>query len=358
MKEGGTMKKVLLHSVTIAIGLCCLLGPFHSAAAAADPIKLSYANFFPAQHFTNTKQFPLWIKEVEEATGGKVKITNYPGQTLLEAAEIYEGVVRGTADLGHGSAAYSRNRFLVTEGSELPGIEFGSATANSLVAWETYKKFNPAEYSDVKIMYLMAVGPGFLYSKKPIRTLADLKGMRIRATGPGADALKAMGAVPVAMTMPEVYESLSKGIIDGQMAPPEVLKAWRQAEVTKYITVIPPIYASVQYSVMNLAKWKLLPEDVKKAIEKVNEGFVLKAGKIWDAEMKESVDWAVKNHRMEVIRFSPEETAKCMAILEFMKQDYISKATAKGLPAKEILDFVIQRAAVHSKQQQSPLAGY
>jgi TRAP-type C4-dicarboxylate transport system substrate-binding protein len=351
-------KKIFLSSLAMVIALFCLLSPFNSAASGGEPLKLSYANFFPAQHFTNIKQFPLWIKEVEQASGGKIKITNYPGQTLLEAPEIYEGVVRGTADLGHGSAAYSRNRFLVTEASELPGIEFGSAAANSIVAWETYKKFNPAEYSDVKVMYLMAVGPGFLYTKKPVRSLEDLKGMRIRATGPGADALKAMGAVPVAMTMPEVYESLSKGIIDGQMAPPEVLKAWRQAEVTKYITVIPPIYASVQYSVMNLGKWKLLPEDVKQAIEKVNEEFVLKAGKIWDSEMRDSIDWAIKNHRMEVIRFSPEETAKCMAVLQAMKEAYIAKASAKGLPAKQILDFVIERAAVQSKLYQSPLVGY
>jgi TRAP-type transport system periplasmic protein len=351
-------KKILLSSLVMVIALFCLLGTFSSGASGGEPIKLSFANFFPAAHYVNTEQFPLWIKEIEQASGGTIKITNYPGQTLLEAPEIYEGVVRGTADLGHGSTGYSRGRFIATEASELPGIEFGSATVNSLVAWEAYKKFNPAEFSDVKVMYLMAVGPGFLYSKKPVRSIADLKGMRIRATGPTADALKAMGAVPVAMTMPEVYESLSKGIIDGQIAPPEVLKAWRQAEVTKYITVIPPVYASVQYSVMNLGKWKLLPEDTKKAIEKVNEDFVLKAGKIWDSEQRSSIDWAVKNHRMEVLRLSPQEFAKCMAVLQTLKDDYVSRASAKGLPGKQILDFVIERAAIHSKQYPSPLDGY
>ena len=351
-------KRLSLSIVFMVIGLFCLLGTFNAPASGEETIKLSFANFFPASHYTNTEQFPLWIKEIEQASGGRIKITNYPGQTLLEAPEIYEGVVRGTADLGHGSTGYSRGRFVATEASELPGIEFGSATTNSVVAWEAYKKFKPAEFSDVKVMYLMAVGPGFLYSKKPVRSLDDLKGMRIRATGPTATAIKALGAVPVAMTMPEVYESLSKGIIDGQIAPPEVLKAWRQAEVTNYITVIPPVYASVQYTVMNLGKWKLLPEDVKKAIEQVNENFVVKAGKIWDSQQKGSIDWAVKTHGMKVLRLSPEENAKCMTVLQPLKDDYIARASAKGLPGKEILDFVIERAAIYSKQFPSPLADY
>jgi TRAP-type C4-dicarboxylate transport system substrate-binding protein len=352
-------KKIVLASVCLCLGIFCLLIAFNSVEASdKGAMTLSFANFFPASHFTNTEQFPLWIKEVEKASGGKVKITNYPGQTLLEAPEIYEGVVRGTADLGHGSTGYSRGRFPVTQASELPGIYFGSAAANSVVAWEAYKKFNPAEFSDVKVMYLMAVGPGFLYSKKPVHSLEDLKGMRIRATGPTADAMRALGAVPVSMTMPEVYESLSKGIIDGQIAPPEVLKAWRQAEVTKYITVVPPVYASVQYTVMNLKKWNLLPDDVKQAIEKVNAAFVLQAGKIWDSQQKISIDWAVKNHGMEVLRLAPEEEAKCMAVLQDLKDDYITMASAKGLPAKEILDFVIEKAAIYSKQFPSPLEGY
>ena len=352
-------KKMIFTAVCLCVGLFFILNAFNSVEASDKGVMtLSFANFFPASHFTNTEQFPLWIKEIEKASGGKVKIINYPGQTLLEAPEIYEGVVRGTADLGHGSTGYSRGRFPVTEASELPGIYFGSAAANSVVAWEAYKKFNPTEFSDVKVMYLMAVGPGFLYSKKPVHSLADLKGMRIRATGPAADAMRALGAVPVSMTMPEVYESLSKGIIDGQIAPPEVLKAWRQAEVTKYITVVPPVYASVQYTVMNLKKWNLLPDDVKQAIEKVNAEFVLQAGKIWDSQQKISIDWAVKNHGMEVLRLAPEEEAKCMAVLQGLKDAYITRTSAKGLPAKEILDFVVERAAIYSQQYASPLEGY
>jgi TRAP-type C4-dicarboxylate transport system substrate-binding protein len=356
-KEMG--KKTLFTSVFVLLAVFCLFDPFNTPAVSAEKqIKLSFANFFPASHFTNKEQFPLWIKEVEQASGGRVKITNYPGQTLLEAAEMFEGVKKGTADISHGSTGYHRGVFPVTEAFELPGIYFGSATANSMVMLEGYKKFKPAEFSDVKVMYLMAVGPGFLYTKKPVRSLDDLKGMRLRATGPVADCLKKLGATPIAMTMPEVYEALSKGVLDGQVAPPEVLEAWKQAEVLKYIVVVPPIYASIQYCVMNLGKWKLFSEKEKEAIEKVNEGFYLKAGKIWDANQKKAVDFAVKKHGMKIIRLSPEENAKWMAPLESLKDDYIAKVSAKGLPGKEILNFVIEKAAIYSKKFPTPLDEY
>jgi TRAP-type C4-dicarboxylate transport system substrate-binding protein len=223
-------KKTLFTSLCVLSVLFCAFVVFNTSAVSQEKqLKLSFANFFPASHFTNKEQFPLWIKEVEEASGGKIKITNYPGQTLLEAPEMFQGVKKGTADIGHGSTGYHRNVFLVTEAFELPGIYFGSASANSMVMLEGYKKFKPAEFSEVKVMYLMAVGPGFLYTKKPVRSLEDLKGMRLRATGPVADCLKKLGATPIAMTMPEVYDALSKGVLDGQIAPQEVLEAWKQA---------------------------------------------------------------------------------------------------------------------------------
>ena len=108
-------KKTLFVCVFVLSVLFCLLGAFNTTAISGDkPIKLSFANFYPPSHYTNTEQFALWIKEIEQATGGRVKITNYPGQTLLQAPEMFEGVVQGTADMSHGSTGYSRGRFPVT----------------------------------------------------------------------------------------------------------------------------------------------------------------------------------------------------------------------------------------------------
>lgn len=337
-------------SVWVGLLALVLLGGAQAAVAAGDkPVELTLADFFPPTHFMNTELVPQWVEAVEKASGGMVKISVFPGGTLLKAPETYDGVVSGTADIGVGVFAYTRGRFPVMEGFELPGIEFGSCTATNLVAWEGYKKFQPKELADTKVMIFYSVGPGSLYSKKPVKTLDDLKGMRIRATGLTAKSIQALGATPVAMPMPDVYESLSKGVVEGSIAPPEVLKGWRQAEVTKHIVVLPPVYNGVHYFVMNLQKWNSLPPNVKAAIEKVNEDFILKAGQIWDAQMKgNGIDYGLE-HGMDLTRLSAADNRKAMELMQPILADYVERMNAKGLPGQEILDFVKARAAKYSE---------
>jgi TRAP-type C4-dicarboxylate transport system substrate-binding protein len=344
-------KKRLFTSVSLLIALLCLLGALHAVeAVGGNPIELSLSNFFPPTHFVNTRQVTHWVKEVEKATGGRVKFTIYPGGTLLKPAETYDGVVSGTADVAIGVFAYTRGRFPLMEAFELPGIYFGSCTATSLVAWEGIKKFQPKELSDTKLMYTYAVGPGSLYSKKEVISLADLKGMRIRATGLTAKSIKALGAVPVAMPMPEAYEALSKGVVEGNIGPPEILKGWKQAEVTKYIVKMPPVYNSIHFCVMNLNKWNSLPANVQKAIEKVNEAFIVPAAQIWDSEMKENgIDYGIIIHDMKISSLSAEDDTKAMALMQPLLDEYVARMNEKGLPGKEILEFVKERAAWYSK---------
>jgi TRAP-type C4-dicarboxylate transport system substrate-binding protein len=174
--------------------------------------------------------------------------------------------------------------------------------------------------------------------------------MRIRATGFTAKSIKALGAIPVAMPMPEVYEALSKGVVEGTIAPPEVLKGWRQAEVTRYITILPPVYNSVQFVVMNLKRWNSLPGEVQMAIEAINAGFNVKAGQIWDSQMKvNGIDYAVNEHGLQIIRLSEADNKAAMAAMQPLLDDYVTRMNAKGLPGQEILDFVRERAAKYSK---------
>jgi len=344
-------KKRWMFFVFSVILVFSLFGAFNSAnASGPKPVNMSFATFFPPSHFVCTELIALWIKEVEKVTGGGVKINFYPGGTLLKAPETYDGVISGTADIGNSVFAYTRGRFPVMEGFELPGIYFGSCTATGMVAWEGIKKFQPKELQDTKMMFIFSVGPGSLYSKKPVSSLADMKGMRIRATGLTAKSIKALGAVPVAMPMPEVYEALSKGVVEGTIAPPEVLKGWKQAEVTNYITILPPVYNSIQFVVMNLKKWNSLPGDLQKAIEGVNESIIPKAGRIWDSQMKENgIDYGVKEHGMKIGRLSEADNEKAMALMQPLLDDYVDRMDKKGLPGREILDFVKKGAAKYSK---------
>jgi TRAP-type C4-dicarboxylate transport system substrate-binding protein len=326
---------------------------FLFGTATAGAKNLNMANFFPASHFMNTILIKQWVDEVEKASGGTVTITNFPGQTLLKAPETYDGVVSGTADIGVGAFAYTRGRFPLMEGFELPGIYFGSCTATNLTAWDGYNKFKPKELKDVKVLWFYSVGPGILFTKKQVKSMADLKGMKIRATGLTAKSIEALGAVPVAMPMPDVYEALSKGVVAGNVAPPEVLKGWKQADVTDHITIVPPVYNGVHYCVMNLSKWNSLPKQVRKAIDGVNEKFILTAGQIWDSEMKANgIDYGLQKG-MKMVRWSKADNQKAMELMKPILDDYVARMNKKGLPGKEVLDFVKERAQTYSEKYQS-----
>ena len=344
-------KKRLLFLGFIFVFLFSFSGAFNAGTAEGKTVTLSFAHMFPSSHYQATEVYAMWVKEVEAASKGYLKINLFPVNTLLKSREMYDGVVGGTADIGSSSNGYTRGRFPVMEGFELPGIYFGSAAGTVAGAWEGYKKFQPKEYMDTKLMWLYSAGPGSLYTKKKVPNLAALKGMRIRATGNTAKSIKALGAVPVAMPMPDVYEALSKGVVEGQIAPPEVLKGWKQAEVTNFITTMPPVYNSIMWTAMNLKKWNSLPKDVQMAIEKINDSFSVRAGKIWDShQFTGGIDYGIKKHGMKMVKWPEADMKKAMALMQPLHGDYVARMNKKGLPGQAILDFVKARAAINSKK--------
>jgi TRAP-type C4-dicarboxylate transport system substrate-binding protein len=104
-------------------------------------------------------------------------------------------------------------------------------------------------------MMVLTTGSGDIFSKVPVKTLNDLQGLDIRATGLSAKTLKALGANPVAMPQSESYESLSKGVVKANLGPVEVLQGWKNAEVTQYLTKTPFLYNTLFFVTMNVDKW-------------------------------------------------------------------------------------------------------
>ena len=306
-----------------------------------DTVELRLASFFPSTHPADTHLIQPWAKEIEKVTAGRVKITSYPGESLLPAAQIYGGVVDGIADIGLSCFSYTAGRFPVLEAFELPGITYPSSEAASKVAWEGIKTLNPKEIQDTKLLMVLTTGPGDLYTKEPINSLGDLKGMEIRATGLSAKTLQALGAVPVGMPQSEAYESLSKGIVRGNLGPVEVLKGWRQAEVTSYLTRTPFLYNTLFFITMNLEKWNSLAPDLQKAIEEVSgKYFEEVACRLWDKQNEDAWKWAVEAEGIQEITLSEEETAKWLKLINPILDEYVENMNKKGFDGRHILDTV------------------
>jgi len=256
--------------------------------------------------------------------------------------------VQGISDIGFSVLAYTRGKFPLTEVSDLPlGIKSGAVA--SRVINEYYRRFTPKEFDEVKVMYLHGHGPGILHTKKPVNTLEDLKGMKIRCTGMAAKIVGALGGVPVAMPMGDTYDSLSRGVVEGSMAPQEALQGWKWGEVVKYtIENFGSSYSTGMFVVMNRQKWNALPADVQGIIEQVNEEWIDRQGKTWDEIDKEGRDFTLKLGN-KIIPLSKEEDARWAKAVRPILDDYVKNMNEKGLPGAEVLKFYLDTIAAMQK---------
>jgi len=320
--------------VLLVIGCCFVLSP------ALAQTKLNYSVFFPAPH-KNAVLATEWAKEIEKRTNGKVQITVFPGGTLTPADKCYDGVVKGISDIGFSVFAYTMGKFPLTQVADLPlGIKSGLVA--SKVINEFYKKFKPKELDEVKVMYLHGHGPGILHTKKAVNKLEDLKGMKIRCTGMAARIVSALGGVPVAMPMGETYDALSRGVVDGSMAPQEALQGWKWGEVVKFtIENFGSSYSTGFFVVMNKAKWNALPPDIQKIIEQVNEEYIEKQGKTWDEIDKIGREATLKLGN-KIIPLSQDEDWKWQKAVKPILDEYVKNMKGKGLPGEEALKFYLE----------------
>jgi TRAP-type transport system periplasmic protein len=336
MKAIGRVSVLLL---VIAVGVFFLYCP---QTVQAKTIEITYANFFPPTHI-QAKLGASWAKEVEKRTNGKVKVTYHPGSTLLNPKNMYDGVKKGIADMGMGVFAYNRGAFPAMEAIDLP-MGYPDGKVATRVICDFYNKFKPKELSTVKVLYLHAHGPGILHSKKPVRKLEDLKGLKVRSTGSSSKLVEVMGGVPVAMGQRGAYEALQKGVADATLSPMEVLKGWKQAEVIKYTTECYSVgYTAGFYILMNLNTWKSLPADVQKVMDDVSKEWISKHGDEWDKSDKAGREFTLSKGN-EIIPLSAAESARWAKATDPVIGAYVKAKAAKGLPAQEYVDFI--KAAV------------
>ena len=329
MNRRKTISRVL---VSLAAGLSAVSLPM---AVQAAEINLTYAFFAPAKTFP-ARQMTHWAEQLAKRTNGKVAVQTFPGGTLLGANDMYDGVAKGVADIGLGSPSYDPGRFPLTSGMALP-VGFPNATVASRTLWQLTKEFNPKEYEGFKVIAMFTTEPGFIQSKTPVRNAADLNGMKLRAAGTGVPVLKALGAAPIGMPMPEVPQSVQTGVINGTMTSREVLQDFKLAESLKFVTDYPTVVVAFA-AVMDRKRWDKLPADVKKAIDELAEEMPAWTGQYHDNEnVGAALKWAKADHKLEIVSLAPDERARWDAKLKPMEQEWITQMTAKGLPAAAYL---------------------
>ncbi len=332
------MKRIHCTILFLMIFACTTCFFAAGAMAAEKVITLRYSNFFPAMH-KNSIIAEEWSKEVEKRTNGRVKVSYYGGGTLTPAAQTYDSVMKGIADIGNTVLGYTMGKFPLTEILDYP-VGYPSGIVATRLANDFYNKFKPKEFDNVKVLYFHAQGPGILHTKKPVKNLEDIKGMKIRTFGSNAKFVSLLGAAPVGTTMPETYDALRTGVAEGAMAPIESLQGWKWGEVIKSTTEdFGTAYTATFVVFMNKEKWDSLPPDIQKTIEAIDKEYIEKQGKLWDAIDREGREYTLKRGN-KIIRLTDEENKRWVARAKPLFDEYVKKTNEKGLPGDAAVKFV------------------
>jgi len=337
-------KMAWMLSLTMFLGLLTTAaGP---VPAYAGPITLSYANFPPAPTFPCV-QMERWKKEVETRTDGKVRVNTFPGGTLLGAKDMMDGVIQGQADIGCLCMAYQPGRFMITNATSLP-LGIPNARVGSLVLWDLYRQYRPEAFAQVKVLAMFTTAPSNIMSKAPVRSLADIQGMDLRASGGAAQILAAWGANQVGMPMSATPEALQKGVVKGLFSSLEVMKDFKYAETCKYVTLTDTVIYPFSV-VMNMASWNRLPEDVKAVFEALAPEQSIWTGAYMDDHVAVANQWSKETQGVEFITLSAEEKARWNERLAPITEQWIKDAEANGYPGRKIVEDIEALIAKHSK---------
>ena len=318
--------------------LCLVLLAAQSCRGERHVTRLEFSGILPS-HDRLSQTLEEWCRDLERRSRGAVRATYHPGGILTPATQIFDSVASGIADIGFGPTGVTPGRFPLTEVLEQPlGVE--NSVMMTRLSNDFYRAFRPKELERVKVLFFLSSSPGLLHTKRPVRRLEDLKGMKIRCLGGNAArVLEALGAVAIIIPTGDTYDALRKGIVDGVVAAWDSLETLKWGEVLHYTTV--SRYASVGAPgvvVMNKAKWDSLPPEIRDVIDEMSEEYAERLSRLWDEKDRNTIrKWTAKNHVS--IHLSPEEEKRWERAVLPLYEALAMEKSAKGLPAVEALNF-------------------
>jgi TRAP-type C4-dicarboxylate transport system substrate-binding protein len=315
-----------------AAGVC-------ASVPAVAQTTLTLSSWVPPQHLL-TRAMVDWAKEIEKATNGRVKHNLVP-KAVASPPGTFDAVRDGLADVSFTVDGYTPGRFVLTRVTEFP--QLGDSSNVVSVAYQRIhdrhlKKFD--EHKGVRALAVFTHGPGQIYNtKRPIKTVADLEGLKIRVGGGMVfDVAKALGTSALLKPAPESYELLSSGVADGLFFPAESIVSFKLVELVKHVTLVPGGLYNVSFVFMlNPATYNKLSADDKKAIDQFSgERLARHVAKYWDEGDRVGIE-AIKKANTPTITADAAFIAALQSKVGPLEQAWFKQAAEKGLDGPKTL---------------------
>ena len=345
------MKKRFSLLIT-AIFVALLTLALSVSAWSADKVVLRYASEYMDKHPTVVNAIFPWIEEVKELSGGRLEIQFFNPNAICPAREAYPSLVRGMVDMVGSPCHWAHGKFPLNEVIHTP-FTFNGAEAASLTAWDLYNKYPEwrNEFKDIKLLWQWASAVFQLNTtKKLVRTLEDIKGMKIIGINPkGREILKKVGAIPVEATPQDAYLALSRGMAEGMLFPIAPSKSFKISEVAKYHTIINAI-CDPFYGAINIKKWESLPPDLQKILEDTTGTKMARAcGKALDVGDVRDAKW-MKGKGDEFYVLPPAEKERWFDRIKDISNTWMTQMEEKGYDsAPQIFEDTLMLAEKYAK---------
>ncbi|MDM4767325.1 TRAP transporter substrate-binding protein [Pelomonas sp. SE-A7] len=314
-----------------------------SSLGLAQEVTLKVHHFWPPGAMPPTRILQPWCDKIAADSANKLKCQIFPAMQLGGSPpQLIDQAKDGVVDIVFTLPGYTAGRFPIMEVFELPFMT-NSAEAAARAAWDYYGKYASKEFTGLKPLMFSTHDEGYLHSReKQIKSMADLKGMKLRApTRQTNKLLASLGATPVSMPLPGVADAVSKGTIDGFALPWEVIPSVKLHEMVKYHTETDPsrpaLYSAVFILAMNQAKYDSLSPELKAVIDR-NSGAQLSqhAGRIWDES--QAVGRKPAMDRGNVFYTVPAaEVDQWIKASHPLYDDWVADMDKRGLPGKQML---------------------
>ena len=325
-----------------------IAGALAVAAPATAETVLKFSWFGPPVADFNKNGVFKWGERVGEVTQGRVRV-EFLAKSAGAPPAHFDLIRDGVVDAAYYLPGITRGRFVLHQAAEFPFIG-SSAAANSVAYWRTYKThFEKAgEHKDVQVLTALTHGPGLIHnSKRPIASVADLKGLKFRVPGETIGTLaKSLGAVPMFASIGQVPQLVTRGVADGVFLPWNAVGDFKLAGTLKYTTIVPGgIYNVTFHVAANPKKWAALSAADREAIMGISgEAGARAIGGSWDVGDRRGAAYS-KASKAQWTEMDAGFRAAVEKAFRPMRDAWIEAAKAKGVDGAAALAFMREQVA-------------
>ncbi|NYT61690.1 TRAP transporter substrate-binding protein DctP [Alcaligenaceae bacterium] len=326
---------MLASSLFIALGLA-------GSQAAFAKEKMRVADSLPVGHFFAEYATKYWMEEVSKATNGEVTFDYYPAEQLGKAKDLLALTQSGVADVGYVVPSYASDKMPLTAVAELPGSFSDSCSAT--LAYEKLasddgilvkKEFEP---NGVRLMFALVMPPYQVFTgKKPLENVKSIAGLKLRTAGGAMDAtVRKFDGVPVRMAAPDLYESLSRGTVDGMLFPYASLLSYDLAGITKYGTTGENFGSAVLTYVMSESRWKKLSPEVQKIMSEIGKKTTQRACSMTDKDTASDIE-KIRAKGVTFVHFEGADRKIIDQNMQAVSQEWAKALDGRGKPGTDVL---------------------